>query len=58
MTVTLSMIRRIREIQNGRLQTQSSHPTRFDIRLGQLLSYLNHRHYRETGHLPPYQYTR
>lgn len=53
MTTTLTMIRRLRDIQNERGGVQTGIPTRYDIRLGRLLVYLRHRHHRDTGHLSP-----
>ena len=53
MSITIKMIRRVREIQNQRGPVQSGIPTLFDIRLGQLICYLRHRHYREYGYPAP-----
>ena len=50
---TLIMIRRVRGIQTQRGPVATGFPTRFDIRLGNLLSYLRHRHHRDTGHFSP-----
>jgi hypothetical protein len=57
MNATLTMIRRIREIQAERgwldIQANSGFPTLLDIKLGNLMSYLRFRHLRDYGHFSP-----
>lgn len=53
MTATLSMIRRLRDIQNERAGIQTGIASLFDIRLGRLMSYMRHRHFRDTGYFSP-----
>ena len=42
-----------RDIQNERGGIQTGFPTLYDIRLGRLLSYMRHRHYRDFGSFSP-----
>lgn len=51
--MTLQMIRRIRDIQNKRAGVSTGFPTLFDIKVGKLMIYLRHRHYRDTGYFSP-----
>lgn len=53
MNATITMIRRIRDIQLQRGDANTGYPTLTDIRLGRLMSYLRHRHHRDTGFLSP-----